>query len=156
MKRQVLSTVLVAVMVSGLITVGTASANRGYRNGGCAQYGQGQGGMMFQELDQETQDKITQFRDDTQVLRKEIVMKRAEKRALFSSTNPEPAAAAKIAGELFDLRAAMRLKAQTAGVDQYIGFGGMRPGADCKKGRRGHGAGFRGMGYGGCQGGNRF
>ena len=156
MKRQVLAVVIVTVMVSGLIAAGTVSANRGYRNGGCAQYGQGQGGMMLQELDQETQDKITQFREDTQALRKEIVMKRTEKRALLSSTNPDPVAAAKIAGELFDLRAEMRLKAQTAGVDQYIGFGGMRPGADCRMGRRGHMAGFRGMGSGGCQGGSRF
>ena len=156
MKKQVLAVVMVTVMVSGLIVAGTASANRGYRNSGCFQYGQGPGRMMFQELDQETQDKITQFREDTQALRKEIVMKQTEKRALLRSDNPDPVAAAKIAGELFDLRAEMRLKAQTAGVDQYIGFGGMGPGPDCRMGRRGHGPGFRGMGYGGCQGGNRF
>ncbi len=155
MKKQIIA----AVMITGLILVGTASAKRGYGNGGCEQYGNNRGGMMYQQLDEATQDKIAQFRDDNQALRKEIVMKRAEKRALLNSTNPDSAAAAKIAGELFDLRAAMRVKAQEAGVDQYMHHRGMGSGADSSyKGRGGQGSGSKGKGNGrgGCQGGNRF
>ena len=152
MKKQIIA----VVMITGLILVGTASAKRGYGNGGCEQYSNNRGGMMYQQLDQATQDKIAQFRDDNQALRKEIVMKRAEKRAMLNSTNPDPAAAAKIAGELFDLRAGMRAKAQEAGVDQYMNRRGMGSGAEgYHKGRCGQGSDFKGNKRGGCQGGNR-
>lgn len=152
MKKQI----IVVAMVAGLILVGTASAKRGSGSGDCSRYNN-QGGMMYQQLDQATQDKVDQFRDDNQGLRKEIVMKRAEKRALLNSTNPDSAMAAKIAGELFDLRATMRVKAREAGVDQYMRHRGMGSGGgDCDKGRRGQGADSKGNKRGGCQGGNRF
>ncbi len=156
MKKQLIA----VVMVAGLILVGTASAKRGNGSGSgcgdCSRYGNNQGGMMYQQLDQATQEKIAQFRDDNQSLRKEIVMKRAEKRALMDSTNSDPAAAAQIAGELFDLRATMRVKAREAGVDQYMQHRGMGSGAgDCYKGRCGQGSGSKGNGRGGCQGGGR-
>lgn len=144
-------------MVAGLIAVGTASANRGNGNGGWNQDCGNQGGMMHQQLDKETQDKISQFRDDNQTLRKEIVMKRAEKRAMMNSTNPDSAAAAKIAGELFDLRAAMKVKAVAAGVDQYMRHRGMGSGFDGQQmGRRCQSSGSKGNRQGGCNGGNRL
>ena len=111
--------------------------------------------MMYQQLDQATQDKIAQFRDDNQDLRKELAMKRAERRALLNSTNPDPAAAAKIAGELFDLQTTLRLKAEAAGVDEYIGRRVMRLNSDFPMGR-GQGAGFSGRGQGGRPGGCWF
>jgi len=155
MRKQIIA----VVMVAGLILVGTASAKRGNGPGygDCGRYNNNQGGMMYQQLDQATQDKIAQFRDDNQALLKEIVMKRAEKRALLNSTNPDSAAAARIAGELFDLRATMRVKAREAGVDQYMNRRGMGSGADgYHRGRCGRGSGSKGNGRGGCLGGNRF
>lgn len=155
MKKQIIA----AAMVAGLILVGTASAKRGNGSGygDCSRYSNNQDRMMYQQLDQATQDKVDQFRDDNQGLRKEIVMKRAEKRALMNSANPDSAMAAKIAGELFDLRATMRVKAREAGVDQYMRHRGMGSGGgDCDKGRRGQGADSKGNKRGGCQGGNRF
>jgi len=155
MKKQIIA----AVMVAGLIAVGTASANRGNGNGGSNQDCRNQGGKMYQQLDTTTQDKISQFKDDTQTLRKEIVMKRAEKRAMMNGTNPDSAAAAKIAGELFDLRASMKVKAVAAGVDQYMRPRGMGSGSDGQKmGRRGQGqgSGSKGNRHGGCNGGGRF
>ncbi|MBW1637048.1 MAG: periplasmic heavy metal sensor, partial [Deltaproteobacteria bacterium] len=136
-----------------LALVGTASAQSGKGGGGYGggygHHGKMQGGMMFQQLDQETRDKIVQFRDDNQSLRKEIVMKRAEKRATMSSTNADPAAAAKVAGELFDLRMAMREKAKAAGVEKYMGRFG-------KGGGMGSGS-MMGRGHGNCmQSGGRF
>ena len=68
---------------------------------------------------------------------------------MLKSTNPDPAAAAKVAGELFDLRAAMREKAAAAGVDKYMGRFGMGPG------QQGMGSGSMGRGHGNCQGGGR-
>lgn len=143
--------IIVMVMVAGLALAGTASAQCGKGGGGYGHPGKKQGGMMYQQLDQETKDKLTKFRTDNQGLRKEIVMKRAEKRAMLNSTNPDPAAAAKVAGELFDLRAAMREKAATAGVDKYMGRFGMGPGQQGMGG-----SGPVGRGHGNCQGGGRF
>jgi Spy/CpxP family protein refolding chaperone len=144
---------MIMVVVAGLALVGTASAQGG-KGGGYGHHGKMQGGMMYQQLDQQTRDKIKQFRDDNQSLRKEMVMKRAEKRALMNSTNPDPVAAAKIAGELFDLRTAMRAKAEAAGIDNYMGRFGMG-------GRMGSGSmmgpgSMMGRGPGNCQGGARF
>ena len=73
-------------------------------------------------------------------------MKRAEKKALMRSENPDPQAVAKVTGELFDLRVTMREKAEEAGVEQYVGPGRM----GCMGGGMGGGMGM-GMGRGrGC------
>jgi zinc resistance-associated protein len=134
MKKQIVALAL----ISSLTMVAAASADWGKGGGGkggCAQM-QGQ----YQQLDQATKDKLQQFAKDNQESRKEIAMKRAEMRALMSNDNPDPQLAAKIAGELFDLRNTMRQKAEAAGLEQYIGPGHM-----------GDGPG-RGQGEGKCSG----
>ena len=142
---------MIMVVVAGLALAGTASAQCGKGGGGYGggygHHGKMQGGMLSQQLDPEIRAKVVQFRDDNLSLRKEIVMKRAEKRAIMNSTNADPAAAAKIAGELFDLRTAMREKAKAAGVESYMGRfgknGGMGPGSMMG---RGHGNCMQGGG----------
>lgn len=142
MKKQVIALSLII----GLTMATVASANwgrgggRGYGGyggyGDCPQVqGQMMQGPMFQQLDQATQDKIQQFFKDTQPLHKEMTMKRAEKQALMRSENPDPQAVAKVTGEMFDLQATIREKAELAGVDQYVGPGSM-------------GIGGRGPGFG--------
>jgi len=122
MKKQ-----LVAIaLISGLAFAGTASANWGRHgggNGGCANSSMRMGNQMSQQLDQATQDKIEQFFEDNQALRKEMMVKRAVKKALMQSENPDVTEVAKVTGELFDLRTTMRDKAEAAGVEQYIGKG---------------------------------
>jgi len=135
--------ILAAVVVVGLFSVGAASADWGKTGSDFGHHRQIQSGMMYQQLDQATQDKIDAFRTDNQALRKEMVMKRAEKQALLNSTNPDPAAVAQVTGELFDLRTSMRERAVAAGVDQYMGRFGM-------------GQGGKGRGHGGCQGGGQI
>ena len=127
---------LAVVMMMGLTLVGTASAyNSG---GGFYKQSRMQSGQMYQQLDQATEDKISAFRDSNQSLRKEMMMKNAEKQALLNSTDVDPAAVAKITGELFDLRATLREKAEAAGVAQYMGRNGMRAGQmGCSYGRGG-------------------
>jgi Spy/CpxP family protein refolding chaperone len=156
MKKKIIASALIA----GLLVTGTAMANWG-RGGG------GRGGcwgnppaytMMAPDLDQATKDKIKAFFKENQALRKEIVMKHAEKRALMQSPNPDPQAVAKVTGELFDLRMAMHDKAEAAGVDQYLPMGrgmGMGPGMGTGMGP-GTGPGkmgnrFGGRGMGPCQ-----
>ncbi len=146
MKKQIVALALII----GLTMTTAASANwgrgggygRGY--GGCQQLqGQMMQGPRFQQLDQETRDKINQFFTDTQSLHREMAMKRAERQAIMRSANPDPQAAAKVAGEMFDLRTTIRQKAAEAGVDQYIGGGRMG-----RCGGPGRGRGMMGPGYG--------
>jgi Skp family chaperone for outer membrane proteins len=133
MKKQILAVVL----ISGLAIATAASANwgrgGGFNAGYCPQ------AQNMQQLDPAVQQKFDAFTTDSQALRKEIAVKRAEKMALMRNDNPDPAAVAKLTGELFDLQASMRDKATAAGVDQYMG-------------PRGGGCGM-GQGMGGCGGG---
>jgi|GEM_PF-6392805 len=85
------------------------------------------------------QEKIQQFYKDTEGLRKQIFMKRAELNAVVNAAQPDPATAGKMAGELYDLQASLRKQAQAAGLGQF------GPGMGCGFG---HGMG-RGMGMGG-------
>lgn len=120
MKKQITALALIA----GLTFAGAASADWGRGGNGPMGYGncpQIEQGRMFQQLDQGTRDKITQFFKENTNLRKEIVMKQAEKSALMQSEQPDPQAVARVAGELFDLRTTMHEKAELAGVDQYLG-----------------------------------
>lgn len=138
MKKQIVAIALIA----GLTLATAASANWG--RGGRGHGPQGDCSMMqgqkFKQLDQATQDKIKLFFKDNQALRKEMVMKRAEKQALLQAETPDPQAVANVAGELFDLRTAMHEKAEVAGVDEYLGAG-----------RRGCGGPGSGMGKRGGQ-----
>jgi Spy/CpxP family protein refolding chaperone len=138
MKKHIVAIVLIA----GLTMATAASAYRGRGGDGYGDCPQMQGpmmqGPMMQQLDPETQAKVTKFFKDNQPLHKQIAMKQAEKRALMQNDKPDPQAAAKVAGELFDLRTAMHDKAEAAGVAQYLGpMGG-------GKGLRGPGRGFGG------------
>lgn len=135
---------IVAIALISSLTVATAAtANWGRGGGGYGDCWRMQG--QYQQLDPETRAKISQFFTDNQALQKQLVMKRAEKRALMQSDNPDPQVAAKVAGELFDLRSQMIERAKTAGVDQYIGSGRMG------SGRKGYGGGHRGRGFGRMQ-----
>lgn len=133
-------TIIAAVLISGLAVATVASANWGRGGGPGGGYGCQQA-MYNQQLDPATQEKIDKFFTDTQGLRKDMAVKQAEKMALLQGSNPDPAAVAKLTGELFDLHTAMQDKAVAAGVDQYLGPMG---------GGRGCGGG---MGAGGCGGG---
>jgi Spy/CpxP family protein refolding chaperone len=140
MKKKIVAIALIA----GLSIATAASANWGRGGhgfgggyGNCPQM-QGQGPMM-QQLDPETKAKVTQFFKDNQALHKQLTMKRAEKQALMRSDKVDPQAAAKVAGELFDLQTTLHEKAAAAGVEQYLGPMGMG-------GRRG--MGFDGPGFG--------
>jgi len=108
-------------------------------------HGMGSHGMMgnkpckHQVMDAETQKKHDAFMAATIELRKELAVKRAEKRAVMQAASPDPEQAAQLTRELLELRALMMAQAEEAGVD----FG---PGHGCLNGR---------SGKGGCGGGCR-
>ena len=132
MKKTLVITALVVGM--GLIGLQQASA-RGM--GGFSGMG-GQclkGGPGYSQLDDASKAKVDKFYNETQDLRKQMVMKRAEEQALMSSTNPDSAKVAKLAGEMFDLHTTLQAKAEAAGIQGLMGCGvgcqgtgkGMRP-----------------------------
>jgi Spy/CpxP family protein refolding chaperone len=125
-------------LIAGLAVTTAAMADWGRGGRGHGGYGDcpQMQGQMFQQLDQATQDKIKQFRKDILPLRKEMAMKRAEKKALMKSSTPDAQAVARLAGEMFDIRTTIHEKAELAGVDQYIGPG--RMGGMGRKGHMGH------------------
>lgn len=77
--------------------------------------------IQYNQVDPAVKEKLDAFFADTQDIRKEMTMKRAEKQALIRNNNPDPEALGTVEGELFDLRTTMRLKAEEAGVSQYLG-----------------------------------
>jgi zinc resistance-associated protein len=83
--------------------------------------------MQGQQMDEATMKARDAFLTETVDLRKSMAQKRAEQRAVMNSTTPDPARAAKIAGELFDLREQLRNKAQAAGLPpgMMMGMGRM-------------------------------
>lgn len=133
MKKQIVA----AILVSGLAFTTVASANWNGQRGNydCPKMQMQMQGV--QNLDEATQVKVKQFYADNQAIIKEMAMKRAEKRALMKGDNPDPKLAAQLTGEIFDLRTTIRLKADEAGVSQYIGP--MNRGWDGKGCRDGHG-----------------
>lgn len=106
MKKTILAVVLAAAV--GIIGLQQASAK------GLGP--QGDGAPRFQQVDDATKAKIEKFRAETQDLRKQLAMKRAEERALTRSETPDMDAVRKAAGEMFDLKTAMHEKAKAVGL----------------------------------------
>ena len=79
----------------------------------------GNGHRHFQKMDDATKAKIAKFYADTKDLRKQMVMKRAEESALIRNQAPNIEAVKKAAGELFDLRMAMKEKAKAADLFSF-------------------------------------
>ena len=140
MKKAIAITALVTVVGLTGMSQAFAWGPGGMRgHGGCG--GPGMMGMMAQaDMDDATKAKFEAFMTDSQSLRKEIQMKRAEKRALMNAENPDAKKVSQLAGELFDLRATMHAKAKEAGLEKYVGMGagcGNCDGRPFQKGRKG-------------------
>jgi hypothetical protein len=128
--------IAVIALLFSVASVGIASARGGMG------YGRGYDqvpGYSYQQLDAATQAKLNIFYSENQDLRKQIVIKQAERQALAQANNPNPATVSKTSGELFDLMTTMQDKAKAAGLENYVGGSG-----------RGRGImnGGRGMMYG--------
>lgn len=137
---------LATIMATGLalaITQG-ATAHPGY-HGGDQDYQQRQRGVQADLVTQKAREK---FLGETTEIRKQMAEKRAAMRAIMQAETPDADRVAVLAGELFDLREQMRLKAQELGLPLSTGMGrqcGLNPGGRGAKGRdRGQ---MRGQGF---------
>ncbi len=131
MKKVLAITALVSII--GLTGLYQASAYMGMGpgdmrgRGGCNGQAMGMHHATSQ-MDEATKAKFDVFFKDTQELRKSIVVKRAEKRALMLNEEPDAKKVGEVTGELFDLRSSMHAKAEEAGLGDYIGMG-----RDCRQ-----------------------
>ena len=142
--------VLGIVLVSAISVAGLQSAGAGPWGGGPNKWGgprcgecDGSGYWGQQQLDDKSIESRDAFLSETAALRKEIAVRKAEKRAIMLGDNPDAKRVAQLTGELFDLQEQLQSKAQEKGLrDAAFGRG--------RRGRRG-GRGDR-RGVGGCHG----
>ena len=145
MKKALMAAVLATGV--GLTGLQMASANPGFGGPGMGG-GYGQPGNCWQQPDEATKAKIQAFKKDNTSLRRDIVVKQTVREAIMMTSHPDPAAAAKVSGELFDLRQAMQKKAEAAGIASFAGLsgqggpGGMGPGLMGGQFGPGHGPGM--------------
>ncbi len=99
--------------------------------------------MNCPQMDDKTQAARQKFLDQTVDLRKKMVENRARMRALMNSTNPDPGQVARLAGEIFDLREQLRIKARENGLQGMGPMAMMGAGCGCG-GPMGMGAGMPG------------
>ena len=136
------ATVTTALAFGGLQAATAAPGEMKGRGPGFQHPCPGQG----QQFDETTLKARDTFLSETTELRKKVAEKRAAKRAVMSSTTPDPAKASQLAGELFDLREQLRAKARTAGLPAgmmmrmgRMGNGPMMPCSGQRMGGRYHG-----------------
>lgn len=103
--------VLAAILTSGLALAITQSAiaQPGYKG----YHGQQPCQMQMDPVAQKARDK---FLNETVETRKQLAEKNAVMQSLMHAGTPDTAKASQIAGELFELRETLRLKAQETGL----------------------------------------
>lgn len=117
--------VLGIVLVSAFTVADMQSADAGPWGGGPNEWGRSQCGECDgpgyrgqQQLDDKSIAARDAFLNETVALRKEITIKKAEKRALMHGDNPDAKRVAQLTGELFDLREQLQDKAQEKGLSK--------------------------------------
>ncbi len=145
MKKIIITVALIGFL--GFFALQQAEAGRGRMGPGpyCPAW---DGGGYGQFQDGVAQKDIDAFQLATVELRKKLVMKHAEYDAVMNADSPDPAKAAAITGEIFQLRDQLQIKAKEAGLGAGYGLGGYPCGWG---GGRGYGRG-PGWGRGYCRG----
>lgn len=96
------------------------------------------GGSQQGQLDDESIKAREKFFSETEQLRKNLAVKQAEMTALMNRENPDEKKAAKLAGEIFELRSELHKKAAENGLNRSYG--------GCRGGGPGQGPGMKGPG----------
>lgn len=118
--KKVLAAVTLATII-GLTGLTQASAGWGPGSMGGGSFHPGM--QVRAQLDDATKKKFDKFMEETQDLRRQMAVKRAESRAMMRAKEPNASEVGKVAGELFDLRSTMRAKAKEAGLAEVMGAG---------------------------------
>lgn len=133
MKKSIMAIAL--ALTIGVIGSGMADARPGMGPG----YGMMGGAGTAATADPELLQKRQQFHTETQELRRQMTVKKTELKAALAANNPDEKKAAKLSGELFDLREQLRSKAEAAGITGMGGGDCDGPGSGMMGGRGGRG-----------------
>jgi len=112
-----------------LVGIQNVSAGEDERASKPYHHGMKQGGQISEEM----LNRHDAFLQDTKELRKNMMVKRAEMRAVMQATNPDSERVAVLAGELFDLREQLRMQAMEKGLPGHAFMGSMGMNHGCKK-----------------------
>jgi hypothetical protein len=113
---------IIAVAVVGLLGfagIQIASAHGGYAQDG----GYGYCGEYYDGDNSNDNATLEKFRSETNDIRKGIVVKRSELRALLQQDNPDEKRVAQLTGEIFDLETELNEKAADKGVTGRSNYG---------------------------------
>jgi Spy/CpxP family protein refolding chaperone len=142
-KKQLL-VVLAMVATLGLVTVQSADARgkgRWESGYGCNNY------EVSERWDEGTREARTKFHQENKALRRDLITKNAELRAIMQQDNPDAGRAGKLSAEIFDLRETLHQKAVAAGLPGQRFQKGACGGPDCRGPFAGE-TGKHGRGYG--------
>ena len=129
MKKYLAAAALIGAL--GFTGISMASPQNYY---GCNNYG-GQRYCENRGYSENDSEKLSALDEETKELRKTIIVKRSELDALMRQDNPDEKKVAKLAGDIYDLQAAMDEKADSV-YGGRTGYG-QRPGYGyCGGGRR--------------------
>ena len=147
---------LLSVLLVGALTIGVGHLAYAHGDGDSHHYGH-HGQIQKETITKSDGEKLDKFYSDTKDLRRSYTQKRAEMKALMRSEKPDPAVAAKISGELFDLREKLVKTAQKNGIETPTSLrymrGGMGGGGSQGAHHQWGGMGYGQYGYGNC---NRY
>ena len=131
MKKVLIAAALVGVMSFAGISMVNAHGRHGFdsdRGYGVSDgYGRGDGYCRNRSYSDQDREKAAAFLESTKEIRKQMAVKRSERRALMKQENPDAKRVAQLTGEIFDLRDTMAQKAKETFGDNPPPFGLMGP-----------------------------
>ena len=138
MKKLLVVAALVGVVSFVGFSMVSAHGNYGKGPGKGYGYCDGNGYCNNRSYDEQDKEKVTTFREETRETRKQIAVKKSERRALMSQDNPDEKRVAKLTGEIYDLQNVLDEKAKEAfGEIPPFGYKRARGGfGNCGKGPR--------------------
>ena len=138
MKKFLVAAVLVGVL--SFVGFSMVSAHGNYGNGpgkGCGNC-EGYATSNNWPINEQDKQKAVTFFEETKETRKQIVVRRSERRALMNQDNPDEKKVAKLTGEIYDLKNLLDEKAKEAfGDNPPFGYKHSRGGfGNCGRGPR--------------------
>jgi len=131
MKKILIAAALVGVMSFAGISMVNAHGRHGFdpdRGYGVSDgYGSDYGYCRNRSYSDQDKEKAAAFLESTKKIRKQIAVKRSERRALMKQENPDEKRVAQLTGEIFDLRDTMAEKAKETFGENPPPFGLMGP-----------------------------
>jgi Spy/CpxP family protein refolding chaperone len=114
MKKLIATGALISLI--GIFGIQMASADPAWYGSGERGYGYCNNYYGWNGPDEKTIQTIKEFDKQTSEIRKQLVVKRAELRALMEQDNPDEKRAAELTADLYDLKETLQEKAEQAGI----------------------------------------